>query len=128
MLITQVSVCPQPNIQGKWTIDHYLPPYSCPKWCEDPTDVQSYIFHKERQTSREIIRVVGESTDRDENDVYDLKSITILKLKEEFQESCILLSGQEAELILCLTNALMLDHNIGEIVIRLYVVLSSVIL
>ena len=113
-LIAQVSGCQHPNAEGKWTIDHSLLPCSCPNCRDDPTDFKSCIFKKERETKREIIKLVGESKHNDEHDLYDLKALTIPQLKDELRERSLPLSGRKSDLLERLTNALMVEHDLGE--------------
>ena len=94
-LIAQVSGCQHPNDEGKWTIDHSLLPCSCSNCRDDPTDFKSCIFRKDRETKREIIKLVGESNNNNENDLYDLKALTIPQLKDELRERSLPLSGKK---------------------------------
>ena len=58
--------------------------------------------------------MTGEPKDRDENDLYDLKSLTVNQLKEELRERSLPLSGLKPELVACLSDALTLEHDLGD--------------
>ena len=114
ILTAQVNGCVEPNSDGKWSIQHSILPCSCAPCRDNPTDYKSCLFHTQRETKQEIIRLTGESKERGNNNLYDLKALTVNQLKEELRERSLPLSGLKPELVSRLSDALTLEHDLGD--------------
>ena len=52
--------------------------------------------------------------ERDHNDLYDLKALTVNQLKDELRERSLPLTGLKPELVSRLSDALTVEHDLGD--------------
>ena len=88
----------------------------CPSCCADPTDFKSCIIHLERETERVEIKLVGDKDNTDKDKLDELRSLTVPQLKLELRERGLPLSGLKKDLVEHLSNWLIQEHDLGEVI------------
>ena len=73
-----------------------------------------FISFRERNKARDNKINWRTKRERDHNDLYDPKTLTVNQLKEELRERILPLSGIKPELLSCFSDALTLEHDLGD--------------